>query len=296
MMTRGCRWLWSGVAVMGLVVVGCIPPSAPLPQSGGGATTILPAGTPQSGTTDPETSTALVGLYLGQFEGSVDGSAFMEVRASSAVGRFLITTIEGAGFDVALDVAGGVTVLGMNNELAASASGTGEVFGTDSFVFTATVTGSAAFPDGTVSVEASRLAGTDASFPLSVTPSSSTVFLNQVFSGTVTTRDPISGLETTLTGQQITIQSDGAGATIQLPSQTDYTAVFYEPLRGAFRVVEGGSGAYGTLSGSGTSWDRDVLGRIDFVDITQFTGILAIQTRGALGTQTQSVVSISVGG
>jgi hypothetical protein len=273
------------------MVGACFPPSAPLPQGGGGADDIQPGVTPQTAGGDSQLGRTLLGLFLGELSGSVTGYAYMEVREASTAGRFLMTTIAGAGFTVTISDGGAITIVGMQNELAA-ASGTGSVLSEDSFTLNATVSGSAVFRDGEVTILASRLSGTDASFPLGVSPDPSSVSLNQTYEATISTRDPVGGVENTVSGQQVFINSAGTSATLTLPSGDEYTAVFYEPLRAAVRVVAGGAGEFATLPGSGTNTGNDVVGRIDFGDLDNFTATLATETPGALGTQIQQVITI----
>jgi hypothetical protein len=297
-MTRVRLFKRGRAAVMAWALVlatsaGC-PTSLPLPQLGSGSLVSLPGASPQvDGSDGSQIGEALMGLYLAELSGSVSGHTYMEVRSGAASGEFLITTITGAGFRVSVNSSGTITVLGLNGEQAA-ASGSGRVIGRDSFSLNATVTGSSNFPDGSLSIEGGRLAGTDSSFPLSVTAVAPSVFLNQIYFGTITSRDPsAAGAETSLSGQQILVSVVANGLLLHLPSGDEFTVVFYEPLRAAARVVADGQEAYATLSGSGTNTEMDVLGRVDFDDLNNFSALLALQSRAALGSQTQRVVLLS---
>jgi hypothetical protein len=285
--------------LVGLAAGACIPPSAPLPQTGGGADNIQPGVTPQSAGGGSLVGDLLLGLYVAELSDSVTGHAYMEVRQASTAGQFLMTTIEGTGFVVTINEDASITIVGMLNE-PATASGTGSVLGQDSFMLRAAVSGSPVFPDGDVTIEASRLSGTDASFPLDVSPISTSVLVSQGYVATITTRDPVSGTQDTLTGQQVFINPNGTSATLILVSgdeNRDYTIVFYAPLRAAVRVVAGGTSEFETFSGSTTNTGNDVVGRLDFAETgsstDSFTATLATQTPGALGTQTQQVISIN---
>jgi hypothetical protein len=235
---------------------------------------------------------ALLGLFLAELSGSVTGHAYMEVRETSTVGVFTITTIEGAGFTVTISDGGAITIVGMHNELAA-ASGTGSVLGTASFTLNATVTASASFPNGAVQIAASRVPGTDPSFPLNVEGSEGDPVLTQVYLGTVTTRNPVTGGEFTLTDQQIFVDATGSTANIRFLSGDEYAGPFYEPLQGAIRVVPAGAGEFATIAGSSTNTGNDVVGRMDFLGVSNITALIAVQTRGTLGTQTQQVITVN---
>ena len=289
---------WAAVLMAAALpaLTACLPNIAPLPQGGGGADDSSPFGSPQSGDDDDsQIGDALLGLFNARLSGSVSGNTYLEVRNGSTPGEYLITTINGAGFRVHINSAGSITVLGINNELA-SASGSGNLIGQDSLVLNASVLGSATFPAREVTLQASRISGTDTSFPLAISAVASSVLVNQVFWGTIVTRDPSGGgVQSTLTGQQIFVNSTGTGMTLQLPSGEEFTAVFYEPLRAAVRVVADGGGAYATLAGSATNTAMDVVGRVDFDDLDNFTATLALQSPDSLGSQTQQLITLAAG-
>jgi hypothetical protein len=252
----------------------------------------MPGITPISGKTEPGVVDGMVGIYLAAFDGSLGGHALMEVRLGDGDGRLRVTTIDGFGFTVRVTNSGRIEVTGMQNELA-GATGEGVKVSDDSFVFTATVAGSGVFPDGAISVEASRVVGTDTTFPLSVVPMNTTVLLPATITRRVTSLDPVSGLQTTVATGQVTITTfNNNSAEFDVPLGGRFTAAFHEPLRAVSRVVGGATGEYATIAGSAVSGNRDVLGRFDFSDVNNFTAVLAVQSRDPLGQQTQEIITV----
>lgn len=270
----------------------------PIPSTGGGADNSGEFGPVQGGDGGQfDDGRDLLGLFVGKMSGTITGSTLVEVRATGDT--FLITTIVGAGFVAAISSNGVISVLDMTGD-PGDATGNGVVIGINNFTLNVTVSGSSAFGDGDLQIVSVRVPGTDAGFPLDVTPLASGSLINNVYFGTTTTEDPAGGgLSNTLVNQQIFVNSLGSGTTVQLPSQDSYTGVAYAPVRSMVRVVANGSGGFGTLAGSSSNTGLDVLGRIDFVsalgieDTGSLSAILVTQSRDPLGFQIQQTIRIS---
>jgi hypothetical protein len=288
--------LLASLALIAFGVPACLTTSsAPLPESTGGPANLLPGIAPLIPTPDPGFVDNMVGLYFAEFVSNSVAHAFMEVRLGDVEGQLSFATIDGFGFTLNVSDTGRIEVVGMQGEFA-GAVGEGVVVSEHSFVFTTTVVGSTVFGDNTFSVEASRLLGTDVTFPLTAEPDNAAVLLPPSVVGTITSLDPVTGLQTTIPGT-VFITTSGNTAEFNIPLGGRFTAVFYLPLRAVIRVVDGATGEYATVPGSASSTNKDVLGRFDFspTNLNGLSAYLAIQSRDPFGSQTQQIVTFTTG-
>jgi hypothetical protein len=236
----------------------------------------------------------LVGIYVGTLSGSDDGSTLLEVRTTGTAGQVLITTIAGQGFAADIDRLSNITI-SSSADGEGIALGDGQVLGTDSFRFAVTLADVPPFTDGELQVTATRITGTDRSFPLTVPATSLAPSVELDTGGDVTVIDPASNTLLSSLVRDVQLTSTVPSLEVYIADSGTFGGTLIESQRWAMRVVADGVGEYATAPGS--SADLDALGRLDFVGIgtDTFTATIITQTRDPLGSQTQRVILVDVG-
>ena len=117
-----------------------------------------------------------------------------------------------------------------------------------------------------------------------------------VASRNVTVIDPASNALLSSLVRDVQLTTAVPSLLIYIADSGTFGGTLVEPQRWAMRVVADGEGDYATAAGSSAA--LDALGRLDFVGIgtDTFTATIITQTRDPLGSQTQRVILVDVGG
>lgn len=116
------------------------------------------------------------------------------------------------------------------------------------------------------------------------------------YMGSTDRLDPQSGALIQSTPETLTLLVTGNRLRITRPNGSFFEGVFYAPDTVSFRVigntVTGWLPAFATHPGTSTSGNNDLVGEVRFPDPNSFVATLCVQTREAIGQQSQFLFSI----
>ena len=218
------------------------------------------------------------GIYFNRFVGQFNGTEWFQVTpVAGSTTQFNIRDIFGGGFLGTITSDGTVLIPG--------ASMDGSFGDADNFVI---------FPfNGAFTFTSNRVPTTTVDFPLTLdSPRAANPLLNGDWSNTLRQINPETGQVNGSGTETITISTNGNTIRITDPGGLFFQGVFEDGLTAGFRSLSNPNfqpptGIFASFPGSSTNIGQDLLGELNILNINQFRASFLLQSRTALGNQTQ---------
>ena len=220
------------------------------------------------------------GIYFNRFVGQFNGTEWFQVTAvPGSTTQFNIRDLFGGGFVGTIDAAGNITIPGQSMD--------GEFTSPDNFVI---------FPfGGAFTFSSNRVPTTTPDFPLVLeSPRSANSLLNGAWNNTLRQINPETGAASGPGTEVITLSAVGNTIRITDPSGLFFQGVFENGLVAGFRSLANPNfpppaGIFASFPGSATNIGQDLLGEMNMININEFRASFLLQSRTALGNQTQTL-------
>lgn len=220
------------------------------------------------------------GIYFNRFVGQFNGTEWFQVTAvPGSTTQFNIRDIFGGGFLATVDASGNIVIPG--------ASMDGEFTDNDNFVI---------FPfNGSFTFSSNRVPTTTPDFPLILeSPRPANSLLTGAWNNTLRQINPETGTQSAPGTETITLTPLGNSIRITDPSGLFFQGVFENGLVAGFRSLANPNfpppaGIFASFPGSSTNIGQDMLGEMNMININQFRASFLLQSRTALGNQTQTL-------
>ncbi|MFT5284113.1 MAG: hypothetical protein ACI8TQ_000269 [Planctomycetota bacterium] len=221
------------------------------------------------------------GIYFNRFTGSFNGTEYFQITPiNGSTTNFRIADLYGGGFTGTIDGFGNISIPNTNPP--------GSFSDPDNFII---------FPfNGQFTFDSNRVPTTTVDFPLTLdSPQTANSLLAGQWSNTLRFINPETGQLGAPGTEIITVDLDGPRVKITDPGGAFFQGIFENGLQAGFRVLQNPTfpvptGDFAAFPGPGTNTGQDVLGELSMININQFRASFLLQTRTALGNQSQSLV------
>lgn len=220
------------------------------------------------------------GIYFNRFVGQFNGTEWFQVTAvPGSTTQFNIRDLFGGGFVGTIDGDGNITIPGQSMD--------GEFTDNDNFVI---------FPfGGSFTFSSNRVPTTTPDFPLILeSPRPANSLLSGAWNNTLRQFNPETGAFLGSGTEVITLSAVGDTIRITDPGGLFFQGVFENGLVAGFRALANPNfpppaGIFATFPGSSTNIGQDLLGEMNMININEFRASFLLQSRTALGNQTQTL-------